>query len=137
MRCTPCTLLQAPGFLDILLYVAMQSTNDMQDNTASTISGQSADLRDESVAAVTTAGDPSPYPVPLVVGITGHRDLVASEIPLLRRKIREFFTGLQTRFPALPINVSLPDAPLMVSALPEPFTVLAPPERFIVSKLEY
>lgn len=46
--------------------------------------------------------------VPLVIGVTGHRDLVSDEVPQLRRGVREFFKGLQARHPDLPIAVMSP-----------------------------
>jgi hypothetical protein len=46
--------------------------------------------------------------VPLVVGVTGHRDLVPGEIPRLRERAREFLTGLQRDHPDLPVVVMSP-----------------------------
>jgi hypothetical protein len=46
--------------------------------------------------------------VPLVIGVTGHRDLVAGEIPGLRAKVREFLTDLQESHPDLPLVVMSP-----------------------------
>ena len=43
--------------------------------------------------------------IPLVVGVTGHRDLVAQEIPALRTLLRSWFSNLQQRYPGLTINV--------------------------------
>ena len=37
----------------------------------------------------------------LTIGVTGHRDLVADEIPELRKKVREFFKQLKSDFPDL------------------------------------
>jgi hypothetical protein len=36
--------------------------------------------------------------VPLVVAVTGHRDLVPAEIPLIRQRVREFLSDLQHRY---------------------------------------
>jgi hypothetical protein len=44
-------------------------------------------------------------PVPLVIGVTGHRDLVPGEIPQIRQRVREFLTDLKNRYPALPLRV--------------------------------
>lgn len=41
----------------------------------------------------------------LTVGVTGHRDLVPSEEPLIRDAVREFLTGLQQQFPALDVEL--------------------------------
>lgn len=46
--------------------------------------------------------------VPLVVGVTGHRDLVADEIPRLRERVREFFDALRQKHPDLPIVLMSP-----------------------------
>jgi hypothetical protein len=46
--------------------------------------------------------------VPLVVGVVGHRNLVASEIPRLRELVREFLADIQQRFPGLPLHILNP-----------------------------
>jgi hypothetical protein len=46
--------------------------------------------------------------VPLVVGVTGHRDLVPAELPGLRRRVREFLANLKARYPDLPLVVMTP-----------------------------
>lgn len=50
----------------------------------------------------------SRYPVPLVIGVTGHRNLVTSELEGIRRRVREFLVGLRQEFPALPLAVMTP-----------------------------
>ena len=42
---------------------------------------------------------------PIVVGITSHRNLVASEIEPIRQCVREFFAQLKCNFPDLPLVV--------------------------------
>lgn len=42
---------------------------------------------------------------PLVVGVTGHRNLCAREVGPLRERVRDFFTQLQREFPGLPLVV--------------------------------
>ena len=42
---------------------------------------------------------------PLVVGVTGHRNLAAHEIETVRARVRECFTQLQRDFPQLPLVV--------------------------------
>ncbi|HKK31793.1 MAG TPA: hypothetical protein VKA18_15520, partial [Alphaproteobacteria bacterium] len=37
--------------------------------------------------------------VPLVIGVTGHRDLVDDELPQLRLRVRDFFSTLQKTHP--------------------------------------
>lgn len=42
---------------------------------------------------------------PLVVGVTSHRDIAASDIEAVRLCVREFFARLQHEFPSLPLVV--------------------------------
>ncbi len=42
-----------------------------------------------------TRGKASPSPLPLVIAVTGHRDLVAEEIPVIRRLVKDLFTNLR------------------------------------------
>jgi hypothetical protein len=46
--------------------------------------------------------------VPLVIGVTGHRDLLAEELPVIRRRVQDLFAELQRQFPDLPILVMTP-----------------------------
>ena len=46
--------------------------------------------------------------IPLVVGVTGHRDLIPDEIPLLRKRVQSFFETLRQLFPGMPIMVITP-----------------------------
>ena len=39
------------------------------------------------------------YAVPLVVGVTGHRDLLPAEIPRIRARVREFLGSLREAYP--------------------------------------
>jgi len=39
--------------------------------------------------------------VHLTIGVTGHRDLLAAEVPALRKKVRDFFKQLESDFPGL------------------------------------
>jgi hypothetical protein len=47
-------------------------------------------------------------PVPLVIGVTGHRDLLPEELPLLEARVREFFENLRESYPSLPLEVLSP-----------------------------
>ena len=47
-------------------------------------------------------------PVPLVIGVTGHRDLVTGELPLLEERVRAFFEELHQRYPGQPLEVMSP-----------------------------
>ncbi|MFY2763909.1 hypothetical protein [Arenimonas sp. MALMAid1274] len=44
----------------------------------------------------------------LVIGVTGHRDLRADEVPALRQQVRDFFLGLQSAYPGLPLTLLSP-----------------------------
>lgn len=46
--------------------------------------------------------------VPLVIGVTGHRDLVEAEIPALRERVRGLLAELPGRYPDLPLVVMSP-----------------------------
>lgn len=43
--------------------------------------------------------------VPLVIGVTSHRNIPAHEVEAIRQRVREFFAQLQRDFPALPLVV--------------------------------
>jgi hypothetical protein len=47
----------------------------------------------------------SPAQIPLLIGVTGHRDLVADEQEQLRLAVRRFLVALQERFPDSPVQV--------------------------------
>ncbi len=44
----------------------------------------------------------------LTIGVTGHRDLVAEEIPALKEQVRGFFRQLETEFPHLKLQLITP-----------------------------
>jgi hypothetical protein len=44
--------------------------------------------------------------IPLLIGVTGHRDLVPEEIAPLRVAARRFLAGLQSRFPDAPLLIA-------------------------------
>ena len=44
----------------------------------------------------------------IVIGVTGHRNLLESELPHLRQEVRRFFEQLQADFPALPLSLLSP-----------------------------
>ena len=46
-----------------------------------------------------------PFSVPLVIGVTSHRNIPAHEIGPIRQRVREFFAQLQENFPALSLVV--------------------------------
>ena len=43
--------------------------------------------------------------IPLVVGVTSHRNLAASEIEPIRQRVRDFFVQIKRDFPELPLVV--------------------------------
>ena len=43
--------------------------------------------------------------VPLIVGVTGHRDLVNTELPQVRARVAALLSDLQSQFPGLPMCV--------------------------------
>lgn len=43
--------------------------------------------------------------IPLVIGVTSHRNIPACEVAPVRRRVREFFDALQRDFPGLPLVV--------------------------------
>ena len=45
------------------------------------------------------------YAVPLIVSVTGHRNLVASETPAIRKRVREFLSELCARYPDRGVSV--------------------------------
>lgn len=49
-----------------------------------------------------------PAAVSLIVGVTGHRDLVVAETPQLEAAVEAFFSELMTSFPGLPLQVITP-----------------------------
>ncbi len=63
------------------------------------------EARDDTADLANRAISHPVQPVPLVVGVTGHRNLVESEMVMISDRVRKFFELLQTRFPDLPIHV--------------------------------
>ncbi|HNP35503.1 MAG TPA: hypothetical protein PKK10_06595 [Woeseiaceae bacterium] len=48
------------------------------------------------------------FRVPLVIGVTGHRDLRADELPGIRKRVRELLTDLMSQFPHRKIRIISP-----------------------------
>lgn len=53
----------------------------------------------------TIVGGQSGYAVPLIVAVTGHRDLVAAEIPGIRERIAKFLTDARAEYPDRGVSV--------------------------------
>ena len=46
--------------------------------------------------------------MPLVIGVTGHRDLLDEEQEGIKQRVRGFFEQMQVSFPDLPLMVMTP-----------------------------
>ncbi len=55
--------------------------------------------------ATSTPRDAATNLIPLVIGVTGHRDLVEQEVDRLERCVVDLISGLQRRFPHTPIRI--------------------------------
>ncbi len=47
-----------------------------------------------------------PAAIPLIIGVTGHRDLVEDEEPAIRERVREYLSDLRARWPGTPLIVA-------------------------------
>ncbi len=69
---------------------------------------QNAVLEQSTTASALHPVNSGQYPVPLVVGVVGHRDLVDDEIPRLQELVRDFLAALREQFPNLALRVITP-----------------------------
>jgi len=53
----------------------------------------------------TIVGGQAGFAVPLIVAVTGHRDLVPAESPGIRERVQEFLTNLRTEYPDRGVTV--------------------------------
>ena len=53
----------------------------------------------------TIVGGQAGFAVPLIVAVTGHRDLVAEEIPAIRERVSAFLTDLRNEYPDRGVSV--------------------------------
>lgn len=53
----------------------------------------------------TIVGGQAGFAVPMIVAVTGHRDLVAEEIPAIRQRVSTFLTNLQREYPERGVTV--------------------------------
>jgi hypothetical protein len=65
-------------------------------------------LGDEHPVAVGSGPTRRRYSAPLVVGVTGHRDLVPAEMPGIRGRVREFLMHLHSEYPDRDLVVLTP-----------------------------
>ncbi len=70
--------------------------------------GRVARGTESTALAIDISNRESVEPVSLVVGVTGHRDLVDDELPGLSDKIRRLFLKLQERYPHTPLVILTP-----------------------------
>jgi len=56
----------------------------------------------------TIVGGQAGFAVPLIVAVTGHRDLVAEEIPVIRERVSTFLTTLLNEYPDRGVSVMSP-----------------------------
>jgi len=47
-------------------------------------------------------------PLPLVIGVTGHRDLAPQDIPRIRESLAALFVGLRRQYPHTPLRLLSP-----------------------------
>ncbi len=67
-----------------------------------------ADIIAPAPTAVSAAAGRRSYAVPLVVAVTGHRDLLPAEIPAIRRRVRDFLCELRDAYPDRVVAVMSP-----------------------------
>jgi hypothetical protein len=97
--------------------------------------------RGELTTAVGSGPTRRPYSAPLVVGVTGHRDLVPGEIPTIRARVRDFLLDLHGQYPDRDLAVLTPlaeGADRLVAdealALGIPITVVLPMPRALYAE---
>ena len=66
------------------------------------------DAPDAAPQPETPASRTLSYRLPLVIGVTGHRDLRASEVPEIRKRVRALFVDLQERYPTRKLRLLSP-----------------------------
>ncbi|GEM_PF-135931 len=62
--------------------------------------------RDDGAASASVIEDS--YRFPLVIGVTGHRDLRTDELPGIRQRVRELFLALRERYPQRRLRLLTP-----------------------------
>lgn len=60
------------------------------------------------MAATSAFGNTGTGPVPLVIGVTGHRDLVAGDVPRIRESLDTLFVCLHRQYPHTPLRLLSP-----------------------------
>lgn len=59
----------------------------------------------ETAQSPTVVGGQTGFAIPLIVAVTGHRDLVADEIPRIRHLVSKFLTDARTEYPDRGVSV--------------------------------
>ncbi|MGA9851333.1 MAG: hypothetical protein WBR15_00135 [Gammaproteobacteria bacterium] len=60
------------------------------------------------MAAISAFGNTGTGPVPLVIGVTGHRDLVPEDVPRIRESLDTLFACLHRQYPHTPLRLLSP-----------------------------
>ncbi len=60
------------------------------------------------MAATSAFGNTGTGPVPLVIGVTGHRDLVPEDVPRIRESLDTLFACLRRQYPRTPLRLLSP-----------------------------
>lgn len=61
-----------------------------------------------SASSLTNAANPLPTAIPLIVGVTGHRDLVAEDVLRIKELLREVLLTLKKKYPHTPLVLLSP-----------------------------
>ena len=57
------------------------------------------------ISDVAAWADDSDHRIPIIVGVTGHRDLIPADLDGIRERVRSFFVSLRSRFPHTPFQL--------------------------------
>ena len=61
-----------------------------------------------SAASLPETADTLPTAIPLIVGVTGHRDLLAEDVPRIKELVREVLQSLKSKYPHTPLVLLSP-----------------------------
>ncbi len=81
---------------------------DTQDDAIAAAAGSSAGIRTDSAPVRTVAKHEIDVRLPLVVGVTGHRDLRADARPAIAGQVRDILLYFKNSYPATPIILLSP-----------------------------
>src|SRR6185312_1348133 len=81
--------------------------DDIAADPLSSVRGQEAIAADflVSVQGQTVTRPDSTGLLPLVIGVTGHRDLDRADYPIYRARVAELLTSLRRQYPATPLRI--------------------------------